>query len=83
MSMLTIDIPEELLSQVDKYRSAHQKPSRTEAIKELLNYAFNLPPYFNDWDWDKAEAEADEDIKAGRLTGPFDNPDDLINSLDS
>lgn len=31
--------------------------------------------------WQKAEKEADEDIKNGRLLGPFQNVDDLIKEL--
>ena len=34
-------------------------------------------------EWQKKEREADEDIKAGRLSGPFTNAEDLIRSLRS
>ncbi len=51
ISTLTIDIPddipEELLSKVDEYRAIHQKSSREQAIKELLNNVLSLPPYFD------------------------------------
>ena len=32
-------------------------------------------------EWQEAIAEAEEDIKAGRTLGPFDNPEDLIAAL--
>ncbi|MEW6619121.1 MAG: ribbon-helix-helix domain-containing protein [bacterium] len=83
MTTLTIQIPDDLLVRVDEYCETHHKPSRDEAVKEILDDVLTLPPYFDNWDWEKAEAEADEDIKAGRLTGPFDNPEDLIKSLRS
>lgn len=31
--------------------------------------------------WEEAEIEADEDIKAGRVSGPFNNAEELIESL--
>lgn len=80
---LIVDVERDLLDRIDDYRFTHRKHSRAETVRELLEYALTLPPYFKDWNWEKAEAEADEDIKTGRLTGPFDNPQDLIKSLKS
>ena len=34
-------------------------------------------------EWQKKEKEADEDIKKGRIEGPFNNAKDLIKSLHS
>lgn len=34
-------------------------------------------------EWQKGEREADADIAAGRVSGPFDNTDDLIRSLNA
>jgi antitoxin component of MazEF toxin-antitoxin module len=34
-------------------------------------------------EWQKGERESDEDIAAGRISGPFSNTDDLIRSLEA
>lgn len=78
---LIIQVPKNLLDRVDDYRFAHRKHSRAEAVRELLDYALTLPPYFKGWDWEKAEAEADEAIKKGDFVGPFDNIKDALKSL--
>ena len=33
--------------------------------------------------WQQGEREADQDIAAGRVSGPFDNAEDLIDSLNT
>ena len=78
---LIIQVPKDLLDRVDDYRFMHRKNSRAETVRELLDYALTLPPYFKDWDWEKAEAKADEAIKKGELVGPFDNIKDALKSL--
>jgi len=35
----------------------------------------------NDWIWDRMEREAEDDMKAGRLTGPFKTAEEMIKSL--
>lgn len=48
---------------------------RKKVVKLLpAKYGSNL------W-WEKAEEEADDDIKHGRVYGPFKNADDLLRSL--
>jgi len=37
--------------------------------------------FWTEAQWEKVEREADEDIKAGRVIGPFENAEDLIESL--
>ncbi len=59
----------------------HRKNFKAETVRELLDYALRLAPYYKDWDWEKAEAEADEAIKKGELVGPFDNIEDALKSL--
>ena len=39
--------------------------------------------YFYTKEWQKKEAEADEDIRKGRVAGPFNNVEDAINKLKS
>ena len=39
--------------------------------------------YFWTEEWQRGEREADEDIAAGRVSGPFDNAEDLIASLNA
>ncbi|MBU0568141.1 hypothetical protein KKC52_08860 [bacterium] len=78
---LIIDVERGLLDRIDDYRFTHRKPSRAETVRELLDYALTLPPYFKDWDWEKAEAEADEAIRKGELIGPFDNIKDAAKAL--
>jgi len=78
---LIIQVPKDLLDRVDDYRFMHRKHSRAEAVRELLDYALTLAPYYKDWDWETAEAEADEAIKKGELVGPFDNIKDALKSL--
>ena len=78
---LIIQVPKDLLDRVDDYRFTHRKHSRAETVRELLDHALTLPPYFKDWDWEKAEAGADEAIKKGQIVGPFDNIKDALKSL--
>lgn len=35
----------------------------------------------NDWIWDRMEREAEEDIKAGRIVGPFKAVEEMSKSL--
>ncbi len=38
--------------------------------------------YFYTKEWQKGEAAADKDIVAGRISGPFETAEDLINDLE-
>ena len=38
--------------------------------------------YFYTKEWQKGEAIADKDIAAGRISGPFESAEDLINELE-
>lgn len=77
---LTIEIPEEIFEEVEKYKESTQKPSHSAAVTALLKYALTLPPYFKDYDWEEAEKEADEDIKAGRVKS-FDTVEEFLTDL--
>jgi hypothetical protein len=81
LTTLTIQIPDALLVRVDEYCKIHQKPSISEAVREILDDVFTLPTYFDGWDWNKVEAEADEAIEKGEVIGPFDNIKDALKSL--
>lgn len=37
--------------------------------------------FWTEAQWEKAEREADEDIRAGRVVGPFKTAEDLVESL--
>ena len=37
--------------------------------------------WLDDAEWQERMEEAEEDVKAGRLVGPFDNVEDLLKSL--
>ena len=47
----------------------------------LLSLPDGILPYGSKLWWEKEALEADEDIKTGRVHGPFKNADDLIKSL--
>ncbi len=63
---LTINLSDDLLDEIDKFKENTHKPSRAVAVAELIKYALTLPPYFKKFNWKQAEKEANEDIKAGR-----------------
>ena len=64
---LLLNIPDNLVEQIDHYKDIAKEPSRSKTIIDLLKYALTLPPYFKDFDWQKAEAEADEAVKKGKI----------------
>lgn len=76
--MQTITLPADVINRVEK--------SLKEALTEIRGLkkkkAVKKPIRF--WtkaEWEKAEREADEDIKAGRVIGPFNSAEELIESL--
>jgi hypothetical protein len=64
---ITLDLPEELYEEVEKFKKSSNIDDTKAAVFELLRYALILPPYFRNFDWAKAEAEAEADIAAGRV----------------
>ncbi len=57
-----------------------------EEFEELKQYVLrsipdNILPYGSKLWWEKENLEADEDIKKGRVHGPFKTADTLIKSL--
>jgi len=79
---LTVELPEDLLREIDNYREETHKDSTSAAVVELLKSALVLPDYFRNFDWEAAEKEADESIKTGELKS-FDIVDDFIADLKS
>jgi len=54
-----------------------------KSLDALQKKVMELLPmkYGNDAWWKKTEGEADEDIKKGRVHGPFKNTSDLLHAL--
>ncbi|MEE8483568.1 MAG: ribbon-helix-helix domain-containing protein [Nitrospinota bacterium] len=79
---LTLDLPEDLLEEVDSYKAKANKKSISEAVADLLRSALTLPDYFMNFDWDKAEKEVDELRAAGKVK-TVQTAEELINDLES
>lgn len=79
---LTIDIPEELLREIDMYCKSSKKESTSKAVIDLLKSALTLPEYFRNFNWEEAEKEADDEIKSGK-TSSFDSLKDFLADLKS
>lgn len=69
---------EELLKRLDRIEKIVKAWAKT--AKGVLDVD---PPYGSEAWWGKEEKEADEDIKAGRVIGPFHNAKELQKYLDS
>lgn len=67
---------EELLKRIDRIEKIVKSWVKRE--KGALGVE---PSYGSEAWWEKEEAEADEDIKAGRVYGPFNTAEELIKSL--
>ena len=52
-------------------------------IPEKIKQNKELRKELNDRIWDQMEEEADEDIKSGRVSGPFETAKDLLRDLKS
>ncbi|MBI5892310.1 MAG: hypothetical protein HZB79_01440 [Deltaproteobacteria bacterium] len=77
---LTINLPNDLVKEIEHYKDASDEPSRSKAIIDLLKYALTLPPYFKGYDWEKAEAEADKAIAKGNVKS-FDSVKEFLRDL--
>jgi hypothetical protein len=77
---LTINLSDEILEEIERYKKVRHKKSTDDAVAELIKYALALPPYFKDFDWEKAEAEADKEIAAGKIKS-FNSVEDFIIDL--
>ncbi len=77
---ITLDLPDEILSQVADFKRRANIRDTNTAVYELLKYALTLPPYFKDFDWNEAEKEADAEIEAGNVK-TFDSVDELLADL--
>lgn len=77
---ITLDLPEILVKEVEKYQTEANKSSQEEAIIELLQYALTLPEYFRDFDWEKAEKEADDAIAKGEVV-TFESVEEFLADL--
>ncbi len=77
---LTINLSDDVLEELERYKVSLHKKSVEDAITELIKYALILPPYFKDFDWERAETEADKEIES-RMTKSFNSVEDLISDL--
>ena len=80
MAKLTINLSDNMIEGIERYKKLAHKPTLEEAVTELINYALSLPIYFKGFDWEKAEAEADKEIASGK-TKSFDTVEDFISDL--
>ncbi|MEC4686665.1 MAG: hypothetical protein VST71_13175 [Nitrospirota bacterium] len=77
---VTINLSDEILEEIERYKNVRHKKSIDDAVAELIKYALTFPPYFKYFDWEKAEAEADKEIAAGK-TKSFETVEDFIADL--
>lgn len=77
---LTINLPDDLVKEIEHYKEVADEPSRSQAIIDLLKHALTLPPYFKGYDWEKAEAEADKAIARGRVKS-FETVEEFLKDL--
>lgn len=79
---LTIEIPDDLLHEIDLYCKTSRKESASEAVVDLLKSALTLPEYFRNFDWEKAEKEADELAASGKVK-TANSVEELVKDLES
>ncbi len=78
MNMVTL--PVTTIDRVEK--SLKKALEEVRALKKAQVKKTQKPiRFWTEAEWEKTEKEADEDIKVGRVVGPFKNAEDLIQSL--
>lgn len=78
--MQTITLPADVINRVEK--SLKEALTEIRSLKKKKKKSTKKTIRF--WtkaEWKKAEREADDDIKAGRVVGPFNSAEELIESL--
>ena len=78
---LTVDLTNDMLEEIKRYKIITHKQNIEDAVKELINYALNLPIYFRNYNWKKAEDEADKEIEFNK-TKSFNSVEDFIYDLE-
>ena len=78
---LTIDITNDMLEEIKRYKDITHKQNIEDAVNELINYALKLPLYFREYNWKDAENEADKEITSDK-TKSFDTVEDFISDLE-
>ena len=79
--VLKINLSDEMMEEIGKYKESIHKQSMEETVVELINYALRLPRYFLNFDWKRAELEADGEISSGK-TKSFETVEDFIADLE-
>lgn len=78
MNMVTL--PVSTLDRVEK--KLEKALEEVRALKKAQVKKTQKPiRFWTEAEWEKAEQEADEDIKAGRVSGPFNSAEELIENL--
>lgn len=78
--MQTLTLPTDRLNQLEKNLEEVLKEIRG-LKQEKKKVAKKFVHFWTEAQWEKAEREAGEDIKAGRVSGPFNSAQELIEHL--
>ena len=70
-----------MLEEIKRYKNITHKQNIEDAVRELINYALNLPLYFRKYNWERAEDEADKEIDSNK-TKSFDTVENFIYDLE-
>lgn len=70
-----------MLEEIKRYKNITHKQNIEDAVRELINYALNLPLYFRKYNWERAEDEADKEIDSNK-TKSFDTVENFISDLE-
>ena len=79
-----IELPVEMLKKANLHDGDYLEVNFTEGKITLIPFKISDSEdesWLDDAEWQERMKEAEEDVKAGRLVGHFDNVEDLLKSL--